>query len=150
MKSFLRSRVSSVSIVMSYRLNCRGSTPSTGKRFCSDRLWGPPSLLSTVYRGAISPGVNRPGLEADQSPPSSVEVENDGTILPLLHTCFLWMWVVSYMVRPSWPLRGTKFQYTFHWCLSKPRSLRYVTVRRTEWGKWDGRDMQHTWERWEI
>jgi len=25
-----------------------------------DRLWSPPSLLSNVYRGAISPGVKRP------------------------------------------------------------------------------------------
>jgi hypothetical protein len=37
-----------------------------------DRLWGPPSLLSDGYR-EISPGVRRPGREADHSPSSSAE-----------------------------------------------------------------------------
>jgi hypothetical protein len=36
-----------------------------------DRLWGPPSLLSRV----LSPEVKRQGLEADHSPPTSVEVK---------------------------------------------------------------------------
>jgi hypothetical protein len=31
------------------------------------------------------PGVNRPGCEADHSPPSSVEVKNGGAIPPLPH-----------------------------------------------------------------
>jgi hypothetical protein len=47
------------------------------KRFIStsqhpDRLWGPLSLL---YRGSF-PGVKRPGLESDHSPPSCAEVKN--------------------------------------------------------------------------
>jgi hypothetical protein len=37
-------------------------------------------------RGAISAGVKRLGREADHSPPSQVEVENDGAVLPLLYT----------------------------------------------------------------
>jgi hypothetical protein len=36
--------------------------------------------------GALSLGVKRPGHEADSSPPSSAEVKNGGTILPLPHT----------------------------------------------------------------
>jgi hypothetical protein len=36
-----------------------------------ERLWGPPSLLSTGYLG-----LKRPGREADHSPPSSAEVKN--------------------------------------------------------------------------
>jgi hypothetical protein len=40
------------------------------------RLWGPPNLLSNGYRGALSPGVKRPGREADHSPPASAEVKN--------------------------------------------------------------------------
>jgi hypothetical protein len=35
---------------------------------------------------AISPGLKRPGREADHSPPSSAEVKNGGVILPLPHT----------------------------------------------------------------
>jgi hypothetical protein len=34
-------------------------------------------------RGALSPGVKRPGREADHSPPSSAEVKNGGAIPPL-------------------------------------------------------------------
>jgi hypothetical protein len=37
-----------------------------------DRLWGPPSLLYNGYRGKA-----RPGRDADHSPPSSAEVENE-------------------------------------------------------------------------
>jgi hypothetical protein len=41
------------------------------------------SLLST---GAHSPGVKRPGREADHSPACSAEVKNGGAIPPLSHT----------------------------------------------------------------
>jgi hypothetical protein len=41
---------------------------------CPDRLWGPPSLLSTGYR-AFSLGVKWPGHEADHSPQSSAMVK---------------------------------------------------------------------------
>jgi hypothetical protein len=42
-----------------------------------DWLWCPPSLLSNGYRGgALSPGAQRSGREADHSPPSSAEVKN--------------------------------------------------------------------------
>jgi hypothetical protein len=40
-----------------------------------DRLWGRPNLLSNGYWGIISPGVKRPELEADHSPPTSAEVK---------------------------------------------------------------------------
>jgi hypothetical protein len=39
--------------------------------------------------GALFPGVKRPGLEADHSPPSSAEFKNGGTIPPLPHM-FSW------------------------------------------------------------
>jgi hypothetical protein len=41
---------------------------------CPDRLWGPPSFLSSWYRG-LPPGVKRPGSETDHSPPTSSEIK---------------------------------------------------------------------------
>jgi hypothetical protein len=35
---------------------------------------------------ALSPGVKRPGCEADRSSPTSAEVKNGGAIHPLFHT----------------------------------------------------------------
>jgi hypothetical protein len=40
-----------------------------------DRLWGPGSLLSNGYHGLFPLGVERPGREADHSPPSSADVK---------------------------------------------------------------------------
>jgi hypothetical protein len=44
---------------------------------------GSPSLLSNGYREAISPGLKRPGSNADHSPPSTAEVKNGRAIAPL-------------------------------------------------------------------
>jgi hypothetical protein len=41
---------------------------------------GPTQPLIEWVPGAISPTVNRPGREADHSPPSGAEVKNCGTI----------------------------------------------------------------------
>jgi hypothetical protein len=50
-------------------------------KFCyswrlSDRLCLPPSILSNGCPTALSPGVKRPGCEADHSPPPSAVVKN--------------------------------------------------------------------------
>jgi hypothetical protein len=42
----------------------------------SERLWGPPSLLSNEYQELIPRGVKRPEREADHSPRSNAEVKN--------------------------------------------------------------------------
>jgi hypothetical protein len=49
-------------------------------------LWGLPDLVLYVERD-FSPGVKRPGLEADQSSPSSAEVmnEHNSTTPPTLY-----------------------------------------------------------------
>jgi hypothetical protein len=57
-------------------LRACGSIPGRGKKFLSspqrpDWLWDQHGLLCNGYRGALSPGVNRPGREADHSPPSN-------------------------------------------------------------------------------
>jgi hypothetical protein len=48
------------------------------KRKATDSLWGPPSLLSNWYWGALSPGVKWPGRETDHLPPSTSEIKNGG------------------------------------------------------------------------
>jgi len=50
----------------------RGSNPGEDEIFrtCPDRPWGPPSLLYHAYR-VFPGGKERPGRDADPSPPSS-------------------------------------------------------------------------------
>jgi hypothetical protein len=66
-----------VGIATGYGLDDRGfgvRVPVRSKIFSSPRysyqFWGLPSLLSNGYRGPLSPGVERPGREADHSPPT--------------------------------------------------------------------------------
>jgi hypothetical protein len=69
---------SSVGIATGYGLTVEGSNPGGGQIFrtCPDRPWGPPSLLYNWYR--VFPGSKeRPGRDADPSPPSSVVVKNE-------------------------------------------------------------------------
>jgi hypothetical protein len=43
-------------------------------------------LVGSGYQGVLSPRVKRPGLEADNSPPSNVVVKNDEAIVLLSYT----------------------------------------------------------------
>ena len=56
----------------------RGSNPGGGEilRTCPDRPWGPPSLLYNGYR-FFPGGEERPGCDADSSPPSSAVVRKE-------------------------------------------------------------------------
>jgi hypothetical protein len=73
---------SSVSIMSDYGLDDRAievRSPAEVKGFflsplCPDRHWGP---LSSLYRGSFPGAKSRPGRDADHSPPSSAEVENE-------------------------------------------------------------------------
>ena len=62
----------------------RGSNPGGGEIFrtCPDRPWGPPSLLYNGYR-VFSRCKERPGRDAERSPPSSAVVM-EGRAIPLL------------------------------------------------------------------
>ena len=63
---------SSVGIATGYGRAVRGSNPGEGEIFhiCPDRPWGPPSLLYNGYLVFLG-GKERPGRDADPSPPSS-------------------------------------------------------------------------------
>ena len=63
---------SSVGIATGYGLDGPGSNPGGGEIFrtCPDRPWGPHSLLYNGYR-VFPGGKERPGRDADPSPPSS-------------------------------------------------------------------------------
>jgi len=54
---------------------------------CLDRIWGPPSPHFNGYQGYPS-GINRQERDIYRSPPSSVEVESNGAITPLLISDF--------------------------------------------------------------
>jgi hypothetical protein len=59
-----------------YGLDGPGIESGGGEIFhtCPDRPWGPPSLQYNGYR-VFSGGKERPGLNADSSPPSSAVVK---------------------------------------------------------------------------
>jgi hypothetical protein len=82
-----RSRNSSVGIATGYGLEGRGSNPNKDKIFpfstTSRPALGPTQPFIQWITGAISPEIQRPGREADRSPPSSVE--NGGAVPPLPH-----------------------------------------------------------------
>ena len=66
---------SSVGIATGYGWTVRGSNPGGGEILLTrpDRPWGPPSLLYNGYR-LFPGGKERPGRDADPSPPSSAVV----------------------------------------------------------------------------
>ena len=70
-------RVMGWQLMLSYIVfwTVRGSNPGGAEIFrtCPDRPWGPTSLLYNGYR-VFTRGKERPGREADPSPPSSAVV----------------------------------------------------------------------------
>jgi hypothetical protein len=80
-------RDSSVGIATGYWLDGTGSIPGMARLFSthSRPALGPTQPPIEWIPGAISPGVKRPGSEADHSSPSSAEVKNGGAIPPLPH-----------------------------------------------------------------
>jgi hypothetical protein len=69
---------SSVGIATGYRLDGPGSNLGGDEIFrtCPDRPWSPPSLLYNGYR-VFPEGKERPGRDANPSPPSSAMVKKE-------------------------------------------------------------------------
>jgi hypothetical protein len=83
------SRDSSVGIRTGYGLDSWGSIPGRGKfslfSIVSRLALGPTQPPIQWVLGTLSPGVKRPGRQADHSPPSSAKVKNGGATPPLPH-----------------------------------------------------------------
>jgi hypothetical protein len=80
---------SSVDMAKSYELDSRGSNPSRSMFLYSTTsrpALGTTHLLTKSVPGALSPGLKRPGREADHSPLSRPEIKNGGAIRPHPHT----------------------------------------------------------------
>ena len=82
----------------------RGSNLGGGDIFrtCPDRPWGPSSLLYNGYR-VFPGGKERPGCDADPSPPSSVEVKKEHS--------FYSPYGLYGMYRASVPVQGCTLSY---------------------------------------
>jgi hypothetical protein len=74
----------SAGIATGYGLGGWGSIPGRGRKFVSIPVSRPalgPTQSSTQWvKGAVFPGVKRPGREADNWPPTSAEVKNGGAV----------------------------------------------------------------------
>ena len=75
-------------------------------RTCPDRPWGPPSLLYNGYRVFLG-GKERPGRDADPSPPFSA-VGHEGVELYLHSPCGPYG-----MYRASVPVQGCTLPFTY-------------------------------------
>jgi hypothetical protein len=62
----------------------------------SDRLCGPPGLITNGYCRLFPRGVKRQRHEADQSPPSSAEVKKGGATQPLLLYVLMAKYLTNY------------------------------------------------------
>jgi hypothetical protein len=86
----VKSRDSSVGKETGYWLDSRDSFPPRGKVFLFSIAFtpvlGPTQPPIQWVPGAIYPGLERLGREAENSPSSSAEVKSGGAIPPLPHT----------------------------------------------------------------
>jgi hypothetical protein len=80
-----RSRDSSVGIATVYGLDFWGSIPGKGNIFPFRSVQTGSGAHYVLCPGAIFPGVERLGHEADNSHLSAAEVKNGGTVPPLPH-----------------------------------------------------------------
>jgi hypothetical protein len=80
----LNSRDSSAGIITGYWLDGRGSITGMGKRFFLYSTASIPAMGTIKHFTQSVPRLNRPGREANRSPPYSAEIKTGGTITPIL------------------------------------------------------------------
>jgi hypothetical protein len=108
---------------LGYGLDGRVSNLGRGKIYLfstsSRSALGPTQPPIQWVPGAISPGVKRPGREADHSFTSGAEIKNDGAIPPLPHTS-------------SWLTGNFTFYYVIGSCVKLETFLVSLGVGETE------------------
>jgi hypothetical protein len=78
----MRDQDSSVGTETGYGLDCWGSIPGRGKIFFfSINI----QTGSDVHPASYPKGIQQPGHEADNSPPTSAKIKNGGAISPFSH-----------------------------------------------------------------
>jgi hypothetical protein len=76
---------SSVNIGTGYGLDGSGSISGSASFFLFYTAFRQALRPTQYFPGSLFPGVQKPGREADHSPPYFAEVKNGGTIIPLLY-----------------------------------------------------------------
>ena len=103
---------SSVGIATGYRLDGPGTETRWGRDFPYLSTWSPPSLLYNVYR-VFPEGKERPGRDADPSPPSSA-VGHERVEL------YLYSFYGPYgLYRASVPVQGCTLPFSFTYRMYK-------------------------------
>jgi hypothetical protein len=98
---FIMSQDSSVSLVLGYGLDDRGSNPGRGSEFFSslprpDRLWNPPSLLSNGYWGFFPRGQSGWGLKLNTNLHLVPRSKNAWSYTSTPHYVFMLWWLIKH------------------------------------------------------
>jgi len=122
---------------------------------CRYRLWVPPSLIPSVYRGLLPQGVKRPGREVHHSPPASAEVNKAWRYTSTSQYVFMawcldrymdnFTFTYAYLLTP-WS-RVVLERLTFAELFKKFTRLRHWTL---SWDRWIKSTLSHIYSQYKY